>query len=152
MSRPGVGFHHARTAPTRQCLGWVTIGGMSDASDYLENELIDHALGTGAFTAPTNVYVQLHTGAPGEAGTANVATENTRKLVTFGAASGGTATSNVALTWSSVAATETFSHFTIFDALTVGNCLVTAALTASKAVTAGDDFEIASGSLTVTLA
>ena len=40
------------------------------ASDYLENEVADHLLGTAAWTAPTNVYVQLHTGDPGEAGTA----------------------------------------------------------------------------------
>ena len=30
---------------------------MSAMSDYLENEILDHILGTGAYTAPTTVYV-----------------------------------------------------------------------------------------------
>jgi hypothetical protein len=50
-----------------------------------------------------------------------------------------------------VAGTETYSHISIWDDPTAGNCLWTGALTASKAVNAGDTFTIATGSLTVSL-
>ena len=35
---------------------------MSAMSDYLENEILDHILATGAYTMPTTVYVGLSTG------------------------------------------------------------------------------------------
>ena len=124
---------------------------MTDASNYLENAALDHILGTSAMTSPANVYVKLHTGAPGEDGTGNAATETTRVVITFGAAASGTATSNVDVDWTSVSTTETYSHFSLWDNLTAGNCLAVGALSASKAVTAGDDFQIASGNLTVSL-
>jgi len=126
---------------------------MTAMSDYLENELLDHALGTGSFTAPTNVYVKLHTGDPGEAGTANAATETTRVVTgAFSAAASGTTDNDAAITWSSVSTTETYSHISIWDASTAGNCLFVGALTSSVAVTAGDDFEIAAGDLDITFA
>ena len=124
---------------------------MSGATNYLENEVLDHILGTGSYTSPTNVYVKLHTGDPGEDATGNAATETTRVEVTFGAASGGTATSNADVDWTSVPASETFSHFSIWDASTSGNPLCKGALTSSVSVTSGDDFTIASGDLTVSL-
>ena len=34
---------------------------MSAMSDYLENEILDHILATGAYTMPTTVYVGLAT-------------------------------------------------------------------------------------------
>lgn len=126
---------------------------MADLSDYLENELLDHMLGTGAFTAPSGVWIQLHTGAPGEAGTANVASETTRVSAgAFAAASSGTTDNDSAITWSSVSTTETYSHISGWDASTSGNCLFTAALSSSVSVTSGDDFEIAAGDLDVSLA
>lgn len=125
---------------------------MTAASDYLENEILDHILGTAAYTAPTNVYIKLHTGVPGEDGTGNPAGEATRKVLSFAAASGGVASSNAAVTWTSVSTTETYSHWSIWDALTVGNCLLTGALGSSVAVTAGDNFEIASGDIDITAA
>ena len=39
---------------------------MSAMSDYLENEILDHILSTGAFTMPSNVYVGLSTGSFGD--------------------------------------------------------------------------------------
>lgn len=121
-------------------------------SDYAEAKLVDAWIGTTSFQA-TACYVKLHTGDPGETGVSNAATETTRKLVTFGAASvgTGTATSNSACTWTNVAGTETISYVSFWDAVTVGNCLGSGALTASKAVIAGDTFTIASGSLTAAI-
>jgi len=106
--------------------------------------------------APTAIqlsarYCKLHIGDPGEDGTANAAAETTRKAITSAATSNGVFTSTNDLIWTSVAGTETLSHVSLWDASSAGNCLWTGALTASKAVTAGDTFTIATGSLTVTL-
>jgi len=101
--------------------------------------------------AVANVYIKLHTGDPGEDGTANAATETTRQVVTFAAASGGSMASNADAVWTSVAANETYSHISLWDDSTAGNCLWTGALTVSKAVTTGDTFTIPSGQLTLTV-
>lgn len=93
-------------------------------------------------------FVQLHTAAPGAAGTANVASNATRKAVTWASASGGSKASSADITWSAVGATETYLFFTLWDALTTGNFLTSGAVTGG-AVTSGNDFVIPSGSLTV---
>lgn len=123
---------------------------MTAMSDYLENELLDHVLGTGSYTAPTNVYVKLHTGAPGESAAANAATETTRIEATFGAASGLTASNTNTITWSNVSTDETYTDISIWDASTAGNPLFIGTLN-DTAVETGDDFEIAIGDLDVTL-
>jgi len=119
-------------------------------SDYAENKVLD-ALFNNTSLAVAQPYVKLHTGDPGEAGTANAATETTRKALSVGAASSGTVTSDADLAWTNVAASETYAYISIWDASTSGNCLWTGALTASKAVVAGDSFTIPSGSLTISL-
>ena len=96
------------------------------------------------------VYVKLHVGAPGALGTANPATETTRKAVSFGAASAGVLTSNDAITWTNIAGSQDANHFTCWDNITAGNFLFSGNLT-SNPYDAGDTFEIASGNLTATL-
>lgn len=125
---------------------------MSDLSDYLENALLDHIRGGTTYTAPSGLYVKMHTGAAGEAGTANAAGETTRVAATFGtAASGGSISNTVAVQWTGVSTTETWSHFSVWDASTAGNCLFVGALDASKALTSGEDAEFAIGALTLAL-
>lgn len=121
-------------------------------SDYLELELLDHVTGVGAYTAPTNIYVKLHLGDPGEAGTGNAAVETTRQEATFtGPASAGSISNNADITWTSVSTSETYSHVSLWDNVSAGNCLWTGALSASKTVTAGDTFRISAGNLTLSL-
>ena len=111
-------------------------------SDYLELKYLDMVGGT-AFTAPAACYVKLHIGDPGEAGTANAAGETTRKVITFAAASAGSKAANGTLpSWTSVSTTETYSHVSLWDASTAGNCLWSGALSSSVAVTAGDTFTL----------
>lgn len=118
-------------------------------SDYLELKYLDMVGGT-AFTAPAACYVKLHIGDPGEAGTANAAGETTRKVITFAAASAGSKAANGTLpSWTSVSTTETYSHVSLWDASTAGNCLWSGALSSSVAVTAGDTFTLSA--LTVSL-
>ena len=50
-------------------------------SNYAELKILEHTTGKTAWTIPTNVYVKLHTGDPGEAATSNNATEATRKVL-----------------------------------------------------------------------
>lgn len=121
-------------------------------SDYLENQFANAVCNNAAGDLPVaQVYVKLHTGDPGEAGTSNAATETTRKAASFGAASGGVCTSDADIDWTAVAGSETYSHVSFWDASTSGNCLGSGALTAPVAVVAGNDFTIASGDLTFTI-
>lgn len=63
----------------------------SGKTDYLENELLDHALRNATWTPPATVYLALYTTAPGEAtaGTEVSGGSYARQAVTCGAASGG---------------------------------------------------------------
>lgn len=114
-------------------------------SNYLE-DLVANALRGGGngvnITAPAAVYAKLHTGDPGEAGTSNPATETTRQAVTFGASSGGVIALSNSPSWTNVAGTETYSHISLWDDVSAGNCLGSGALAAPKAVVAGDTFNL----------
>jgi hypothetical protein len=111
-------------------------------SNYAELKILDHLTGTASWTAPAAVYLQLHLGDPGEDGTANAAAETTRKSATFASASSGAIATNATVEWTNVAATESYSHWSAWDASTSGNCLWTGALSSSVSVTAGDTFQI----------
>lgn len=119
-------------------------------SNYLEVELLDAVFNNDSF-AVAAVYVKLHTGDPGEAGTSNAATETDRVQATFGAAASGAVANDADIEWTNVAANETISHISLWDNSTAGNCLWTGALTASKTLNAGDNFTIPTGDLDVTL-
>jgi hypothetical protein len=118
-------------------------------SNFLENELLDTLDGAGSAYSASATYLKLHVGDPGETGANNPATETTRKAVSFNAASGGSKTSTATVEWTLVAATETYTHWSLWDNSTAGNCLWYGALSANAAVTAGDTFEITSLTLTL---
>lgn len=120
-------------------------------SDYAENELLDAVFNNGSF-AVANVYVKLHIGDPGEAGTANAAGETTRQEATWGAAASGAVANDAAVEWTNVSTAETYSHISLWDNLTAGNCVWTGAMTTPKAVNAGDTFRFPIGDIDVTLA
>jgi hypothetical protein len=95
----------------------------------------------------TNVWIQLHTAAPGAAGTTAIATNSTRKEASFGTASGGAITNDgTPPSWTSVPATETYTHFTAWSASTAGSFLFSGAVT-NGAVNSGDDWSIAAADL-----
>lgn len=121
-------------------------------SNYLENKLIDHFLGTTTYTKPTSVYVALYTVAPTDStsGTEVIGGSYVRKIATFTAASNG-ATSNSGNIDFTGMPTCTVVAVGVLDALTSGNLLVYGTLTASKAVTSGDTFRIPIGDLDITL-
>jgi len=128
---------------------------MSAMSDYLENEILDHILGTGAYTMPTTVYVGLSTGSFNDdnSGTELTGNNYARESISFGAAASGTASNDAAVEFNAATGSwGTVSHFGIFDALTSGNLLIHGALTASKVIETGDILKIAIGYMDITAA
>lgn len=119
---------------------------------YTANKVLDHMRGGTAWTQPAALYVKLHIGDPGAAGTGNPAAETTRKATTFGTASSGGAISNTAqVQWTNVAANETYSYGSLWDASTGGNCLYTGTFAAPVAVSAAGTFTAAIGDVDVTI-
>ena len=116
---------------------------------YLGNAWLN-ALGNNTSFAVAQVYVKLHVGDPGAAGTLNPATETTRKAASFGVASGGVLASDADVSWTNIAGSEDANHFTAWDSLTTGNFLFSGTITANP-YDAGDTYTISSGNLTATL-
>ncbi len=118
-------------------------------SAYLCNSWLD-ALANNTSYAVAQVYIKLHTGDPGAAGTANAATETTRKAASFGAATAGAITSDADISWTNIAGSQDANHFTAWDSLTAGNFLFSGTITANP-YTAGDTYTISSGNLSASL-
>lgn len=89
------------------------------------------------YTGLAGLYVKLHTGDPGAAGTANASSMTTRNALTLAAPSGGSAALS-SLAAFTMTATETITHVSVWDNATAGNFIGSGALTASKAVNSGD--------------
>lgn len=128
---------------------------MAAASDYLELKLLDHALATAAYTAPSNVYVGLHTGSPLDDNSgANEITGNgyTRKVASFAAAASGSASTDATITFDAATGNwGTITHISLYDASSSGNLLFHGAVTTSKTIETGDTFQISTGNLTISL-
>ena len=118
-------------------------------SDYAENELLDHLLGTGAaWTLPAATWLQLHTGAPGESGTANVASFTTRTDIAVWAAAASRAIANTSvLAITGFSTSETITDWSIHDASTAGNCLAYGDFTVNRLVDTGITLNIAAGDI-----
>jgi len=121
-------------------------------TNYLENKLIDHFLGTTTYTKPAAVYVGLFTVIPGEAGGGTEVTGGSyaRQAATFGAASSGATTNSANIDFAGMPSGTTVA-IGIFDASTSGNMLLYGGLTANKTTDAGDTLRIATGSLTISI-
>ena len=120
-------------------------------SNYAEAKILDCLFNNTAFGAVANTYVKLHIGDPGEDCTSNAAAHTTRVEATWAAASGGTITTDAAVTFTSLSAAETISHISVWDHLSAGNPLWYGALSASKTVAIGDTLTFATGDIDITL-
>ena len=120
-------------------------------ANFLETKILDKVFNNTDFTVVNGAFAKLHVGDPGEDGTANPAAETTRKAVSFGAASGGAISNDALVEWTAYPANETVSHVSLWDAATAGNPLWVGPLSAAKALTIGDTFQIPIGDLDVTL-
>jgi hypothetical protein len=121
-------------------------------SNYLENKILDHFLGTTSYTKPTTVYVALYTAAPNDAGGGTEATGGSyaRQTATFSAASGGATSNDSNIDFASMPA-STIVAIGVHDALTSGNLLVWGTLSSNKALDAGDTLRIATGDLDISI-
>lgn len=118
-------------------------------SSYLANQLLNAVANATAYSA-ANVYIKLHTGDPGANGTANAATETTRKEATFTTASSGSITSDADITWTNISGSEDATHFSAWDDISTGHFLFSGTIT-GNAYVAGDTYSIPSGSLSASL-
>ncbi len=106
-------------------------------TNFLETEILDHVFAGAAYTAPSTKYIGLFTAAPGETG--------------GGTEVSGSAYARQSMAFSTTGSWGTITHVGIFDAVSSGNLMVYATLTASKAITTGDVFRVPSGDLDITL-
>jgi hypothetical protein len=121
-------------------------------TNYLEDKLIDHFLGTTTYTKPAAVYVGLFTVSPGEAGGGTEVTGGSyaRKVATFTAASSGATSNDANIDFTGMPAATTVA-IGIFDAITSGNMLLYGTLTTNKTTDAGDTLRIATGDLDISI-
>lgn len=126
---------------------------MSAMSNYLENEILDHVLGTGSYTMPSQVYIGLATATFGEGNTGTELSGSgyARQAINFSAASGGTTSNNANVDFPAATGNwGTLTSYGLFDASSAGNLLVYGDFTASKTISTGDILRVASGDLDIT--
>lgn len=121
-------------------------------SNYLENKLIDHFLGTTSYTMPTPVYVALYTVTPSDTGGGTEVTGGSyaRQTAAFTASSGGATSNSGNIDFTNMPA-ATVVAIGIHDALTSGNLLLWGTLTSNKTTDAGDTLRIATGDLDISI-
>lgn len=125
---------------------------MSAMSNYLENEILDHILGTGSYTMPSAVYIGLSTGSfgDGNTGTELAGSGYARVSATFNAAASGTADNASAIQFAAATGSwGSVSHFGVFDAASSGNLLIHGAFSAAKTIASGDILKIDAGDLDI---
>jgi hypothetical protein len=121
-------------------------------SNYLEDKLVDHFLGTTSYSAPANVYVALYTVAPDDTGGGTEVTGGSyaRQEGTFSASSGGATSNDGNIDFTGMPA-ATVVAIGVHDALTSGNLLLWGTLAANKTTDAGDTLRIATGDLDISI-
>lgn len=121
-------------------------------SNYLENKVLDHILGTTTYTKPSAVYVALYTSAPGDSGGGTEVSGGSyaRQASTFDAAASGATQNSGNIDFTGMPSC-TVVAIGIHDALTSGNLLVWGTLSTNKSLDAGDTLRIATGDLDISL-
>lgn len=123
------------------------------ASNYLEDAVLNATLVNGQSYAAGNVYAALYSVTPTEStsGTELSGSNYSRQQVTF-TVSGGTATSNAAVTFGAASANwSTAVAWAICDASSSGNILYYGSLVPTQTVLSGNSLTFASGDITVTM-
>jgi hypothetical protein len=127
---------------------------------YLDNALINEAMGGVAFTSPGSIYVGLSTTTPNQSGTgisepsgnayARVAVVN--NATNFPNASNGSKSNGATITFPTATGSwGTVTYFFLADAASSGNILAYGALNNSQTVSNGDTLSFAISAMTLTL-
>lgn len=133
---------------------------MSQASDYLENKVIDHVFRNTTYTPAATLYLALITSSGSSAGleagtlTGEVSGGSyARQTVTFSAASGGSTSNSGTITFPAASATwGTIRYVAVMDASSAGNVLWYQQLTSDVTINSGNTFQFNTGSVTITVA
>lgn len=104
------------------------------------------------FTSPASTFTQLHTGAPGAAGTANVSSTTTREAVTWNAPSAGAVTNATNPAWPAWAGTspEVVTDISFWTASSAGTFDWSVALASSVTMLTGDTLTVTTVTVTLT--
>lgn len=144
--------------------------GTAQASDYLENKIVDHLYRSAVWAKPTACWIALFTSAPNDAGSGvevsaggyarvNLPPSDANWTATQGG-TGGVSNGNLGMTSNAVAITfpvptgdwGTVGWFAHFDAPSGGNMLVWDVLQAPRTILNGDPApQFAAGSLQITV-
>ena len=133
-------------------------------TDYLEDKILNHVFGGTAYTAPTTLYVGLHTSASSDAAAGTEVSGGAYARQTAAFTVSGTSPTEAATTAAiefPVATSNwgTVTYAGVYDASTGGNLLAYAQLTdpadfvtpLPKTIDAGDVFRISAGNLKIRL-
>ena len=109
-------------------------------STTVANAALNNIVGTNA------AFVQLHTGAPGAAGTTSVSSTTARQSVTWGAASAGSVSASNQPAWTNWAGTngEIDTDISFWSASTNGTFGMSMVLSASVTMNTGDSLTLTS--------
>mgnify|MGYP003150247287 CR=1 FL=1 len=122
-------------------------------TNFLETEILDHVFAGAAYSAPGTKYLALYTAAPGETGGGTELSGDAyaRQSVAFSTSGNTTSNSSAVEFPTATGSWGTITHVGVFDAVSSGNLMCYAALTASKVIASGDVFRVPSGDLDITL-
>ncbi|HVY54746.1 MAG TPA: hypothetical protein VHC46_03225, partial [Thermodesulfobacteriota bacterium] len=132
----------------------LTVTASGGFSNYLIPKIIDHLLGSAAFTFDTSVFLALYTTNPtaADSGTEASGGGYARLAIDFNTASGGSASNTDLEDFGTASANiGTISHFGIRDNSPGGNLHVFGAWNTALAVNSGDTYRVPAGNLTVAL-
>lgn len=130
---------------------------MSEFSNYLEDELLDHVFAAATFTPQATLYLALTTTTPADTKTGSTITEPgtggyARVALPFGTSSGGSISSNTAITFTnSATAAWAIKGIAIVDAATAGNVYAYDDGLTSASIGLSEKIQFLSGNVTVTL-
>ena len=133
-------------------------------TDYLEDKILNHVFGGTAYTAPTTLYVGLHTSASSDAAAGTEVSGGAYARQTAAFTVSGTSPTEAATTAAiefpvATSSWGTVTYAGVYDAATGGNLLAYAQLTdpadfvtpLPKTIDAGDVFRISAGNLKIRL-
>ena len=131
---------------------------MGYLSDYMENKILDHVLGTAAYSRPASIFLALCTADPEDDGTGSTIDEPSGGAYSRIACDGWTAATlraitNDALVSYTLASADwgTITHFAILDTATLatGNVIAYGPMSPNKVIDSGDHAKVAIGDLDI---
>lgn len=130
---------------------------MSGLSTYLAGAILGWIKSTAFPADPAAVYVSLHDGDPGDAGTAGTDVTTTinaggRVAVTFGAVAAKAITNDADVDFGTADGPADVDYFGVWDASSAGNFLGGGALVTPRSILTADPVKFPVGSLTIDLA